>query len=126
MVATAQETELWVPQGVTHSATVPVGRNAETGGLIYEYRFQVYDEVTDRKHEFRVLVDDDTARTHIEEMVGNAFESWLVDVRRKHNKPAPTVKQRKEIGKILDEIRIYARRRGESSNSKLYYSGAKR
>ena len=84
MVVNPQESELWVPQGVTHSATHIVGRNAETGELIYEYRFQVYDEVTGRKHEFRVLVDDTTSKAHIEEMVGNAMESWLVEVRRKH------------------------------------------
>ena len=125
MVAIPQESELWVPQGVTHSATVHVGRNAETGELIYEYRFQVYDEVTDRKHEFRVLVDDTTSKAHIEEMVGNAMESWLVEVRRKHSKPAPTPKQRKEIGKILEDIRIHAGKRGESSNNRIYYSGTK-
>ena len=125
MVVNPQESELWVAQGVTHSATHIVGRNAETGELIYEYRFQVYDEVTGRKHEFRVLVDDTTSKAHIEEMVGNAMESWLVEVRRKHNKPAPTPKQRKEIGKILDDIRIHAGKRGESSNNKIYYSGTK-
>jgi|19_taG_2_1085344.scaffolds.fasta_scaffold22292_3 hypothetical protein len=125
MVVNPQESELWVPQGVTHSATHIVGRNAETGEPIYEYRFQVYDEVTDRKHEFRVLVDDTTSKAHIEEMVGNAMESWLVEVRRKHSKPAPTPKQRKEIGKILEDIRIHAGKRGESSNNKIYYSGTR-
>ena len=126
MVASPQIAELWTPLGVEHNVTVPVGYNAETGGQIYEYRFQVHDEVTGRKHEFRVLVDDSTSKAHIEEMVGNAMESWLVDVRRKHSKPAPTKEQRKEIGKILDEIRVYARQRGESSNNKRYYSGTKR
>ena len=126
MVVNPQESELWVPQGVTHSATHIVGRNAETGELIYEYRFQVYDEVTGRKHEFRVLVDDTTSKAHIEEMVGNAFDRWLLDVRMRHNKPAPTPEQRKEIGKILDQIRIHRAKRKESSNNKLYYSGTKR
>ena len=125
-VPTTQEAELWTPPGVTHTRVAPVGHNAETGELIYEYRFRVYDEVTDRKHEFRLLVDDQTSKAHIEEMVGNAMDSWLVDVRRKHSKPPPTPKQRKEIGKILDEIRLYARQRKESSNNKRYYSGIKR
>ena len=123
MVANPQESELWVPQGVTHSATVHVGRNAETGESIYEYRFQVYDEVTDRKHEFRVLVDDTTSKAHIEEMVGNAMESWLIDVRMRHSKPAPTPEQRKEIGKILDQIRVNSVKRKGSSNNKIYYNG---
>ena len=123
MVANPQESELWLPPGVEHTLTAPVGRNAETGGGVFEYQFKVHDPVTDRTHQFRVLVDEGTSKAHIEEMVGNAMESWLVDVRRKHNKPAPTPAQRKEIGKILDEIRIYADRRKESSNNKLYYSG---
>ena len=123
MVATPQETELWTPPGVTHNRVVPVGHNYETGGLIYEYRFRVHDEVTDRKHEFRVLVDEDTSKAHIEEMVGNAFESWLIDVRMRHSKPAPTPKQRKEIGKILEQIRVNSNKRKGSSNNKIYYKG---
>ena len=126
MVVNSQDTGLWLPPGVTHSQTLPVGRNAETGELIYEHRFRVYDEVTGRKHEFRVLVDDTTSRSHIEEMVGNAMESWLVDVRVKHSKPPPTPAQRKEIGKILDQIRKHAGKRSESSNNKIYYTGIKR
>ena len=122
-VPTTQETELWTPPGVTHSRVVPVGHNYETGGLIYEYRFRVYDEVTNRKHEFRVLVDDSTSKAHIEEMVGNAFESWLIDVRMRHSKPAPTPAQRKEIGKILEQIRVNSNKRKESSNGKIYYQG---
>ena len=100
-----------------------MGFNAETGGTIYEYQFVVHDEVTNRKHQFRVLADDDTSKAHIEEMVGNAMESWLVDVRMRHSKPAPTSEQRKEIGKILDQIRINTMKRRKSSNNRIYYNG---
>ena len=100
-----------------------MGHNYETGGFIYEYQFQVYDEVTNRKHQFRVLADDETSKAHIEEMVGNAFESWLVDVRMRHSKPAPTPEQKKEIGKILNQIRTNKIKRKESSNNKIYYKG---
>ena len=117
------ETELWTPPGVTHSRVIPVGFNAETGGTIYEYQFVVHDEVTNRKHQFRVLVDDDTSKAHIEEMVGNAMESWLIDVRMRHSKPAPTPEQRKEIGKILDQVRVNSIKRKGSSNNKIYYNG---
>tara|TARA_R100000306_G_C4349625_1_gene129428 strand:- start:591 stop:953 length:363 start_codon:yes stop_codon:yes gene_type:complete len=116
-------TELWTPPGVTQTGVAPVGRNAETAEKIYEYRFRVYDEVTRRRHEFRVLVDKDTSKTHIEEMVGNAFESWLIDVRMRHSKPAPTPAQKKEIGKILNEIRLHKTKRRQSSNNKIYYEG---
>jgi hypothetical protein len=122
-VPNPQEAELWTPPGVTHSRVAPVGFNAETGGTIYEYQFVVHDEVTNRKHQFRILADDDTSKAHIEEMVGNAMESWLVDVRMRHSKPAPTLEQRKEIGKILDQIRINSIKRRKSSNNRIYYNG---
>ena len=123
MVATPEETELWTPQGVTHKRVVPVGYNYETGGQIFEYQFLVHDEVTNRKQQFRVLVDDQTSKAHIEEMVGNAFDRWLTDVRMRHNKPAPTPEQREEIGRILEQIRVNRNKRKESSNNKLYYNG---
>ena len=126
MVVNSQDTGLWLPPGVAHSQTSPVGRNAETGGLIYEYLFRVHDEVTGRKSDFRVIVDDTMSMAHIEEMVGNAMESWLVEVRIKHSKPPPTPAQRKEIGEILEQIRKHARKRRESSNNKIYYAGIKR
>jgi hypothetical protein len=120
-----REAELWTPPGVTHTSVTPVGRNAETGKPVYKYSFQVYDEETGRRHEFQVLVDDTTTKAHIEEMVGNAMESWLVDVRIRHAKPPPTKEQRKEIGKVLDQIRIHSLKRKESSNGKIYYPGLK-
>jgi len=123
MVAIPQEAELWMPPGVTHTRVAPVGRNTETGERIYEYQFRVHDEVTGRKHQFRVLVDDTTPKSLIEEMVGNAMESWLIDVRMRHSKPAPTPEQRKEIGKILEQIRVHRLKRRASSNNTLYYNG---
>ena len=123
MVATPKETELWTPPGVTHKRVIPVGYNYETGGQIFEYQFLVHDEVTNRKQQFRVLVDDQTSKAHIEEMVGNAFDRWLADVRMRHNKPAPTPEQRKEIGRILEQIRVNRNKRKESSNNKIYYKG---
>ena len=123
MVATPEQTELWTPPGVTHKRVVPVGYNYETGGQIFEYQFLVHDEVTNRKQQFRVLVDDQTSKAHIEEMVGNAFDRWLTDVRMRHNKPAPTPEQRKEIGRILEQIRVNRNKRKESSNNKIYYKG---
>ena len=115
--------ELWTPPGVTHTGVTPVGRNAETAEPIYEYQFRVHDEVTDRSHDFKVLVDNQVSKAHVEEMVGNAFESWLIDVRLRHSKPAPTKAQKKEIGKILNDIRINRDKRKQSSNNRIYYNG---
>ena len=121
MVANPQELELWTPKGVTHKRVTPVGFNQETGEPIYEYSFIVHDEVTNRKEQFRVLVDDTTSKAHIEEMVANAMERWLIDVRIRHSKPAPTPEQKKEIGKILNQIRTNRIKRKGSSNNKIYY-----
>jgi hypothetical protein len=131
MVVHSQDTGSWLspmilPVGVTHRKISRVGRNAETGGVIRLCRFRVHDKVTGRKSDFRVLVDDTTSRGEVEEMVGNAMESWLIDVRIKHSKPPPTPAQRKEIGKILNQIKDHALKRGESSNNKIYYAGIKR
>jgi len=123
MVANPQELELWTPQGVTHKRVTPVGFNQETGEAIYEYTFIVHDEVTNRKEQFRVLVDDTTSKAHVEEMVANAMERWLIDVRIRHSKPAPTPEQKKEIGKILNQIRTNRIKRNGSSNNKIYYKG---
>ena len=123
MVANPQELELWTPKGVTHKRVTPVGFNQETGESIYEYTFIVHDEVTNRKQQFRVLVDDTTSKAHIEEMVANAMERWLIDVRIRHSKPAPTPEQKKEIGKILNQIRTNKIKRNGSSNNKIYYNG---
>ena len=103
----------------------PVGFNQETGESIYEYAFIVHDEVTNRKEQFRVLVDNTTSKAHIEEMVANAMERWLIDVRIRHSKPAPTPEQKKEIGKILNQIRTNKIKRNGSSNNKIYYNGLK-
>ena len=88
------------------------------------------DEAIKRNRKVGILIIDLEAQynwtiSHIEEMVGNAMESWLVDVRIKHSKPAPTPDQRKEIGKILDQIRINQIKRKGSSNNKIYYDGLK-
>ena len=125
MVANPQELELWTPKGVTHKRVTPVGFNQETGESIYEYTFIVHDEVTNRKEQFRVLVDNTTSKAHIEEMVANAMERWLIDVRIRHSKPAPTPEQKKEIGKILNQIRTNKIKRNGSSNNKIYYNGLK-
>ena len=125
MLSNPQELELWTPKGVTHKKVTPVGFNQETGESIYEYAFIVHDEVTNRKEQFRVLVDNTTSKAHIEEMVANAMERWLIDVRIRHSKPAPTPEQKKEIGKILNQIRTNKIKRNGSSNNKIYYNGLK-
>jgi hypothetical protein len=79
--------------------------------------------VTDKKHKFVILTDEDTSQAHLEDMVSNAVDRWLGEVRAKNHKPAPTPEQRKEIGKILNDIRSHNIKRRESTNNTLYYKG---
>ena len=118
-------TELWTPQGVTGHSVAPVGRNAETGEAIQQHIFRVQDPVTGKKHKFCILVDDDTSQAHLEDMVSSAVDRWLTEVRQRDHKPAPTPEQRKEIGRILNDIRTNRMKRAESSTGRIYYSGLK-
>ena len=118
-------TELWTPPGVTDYSVAPVGHNAETGGSIEQHIFQVHDPVTNKRHKFCVITDEDTSQAHLEDMVSSAVDTWFTEVRQKDHKPAPTPEQRKEIGAILNDIRINRTKRNESSNNRIYYSGLK-
>jgi hypothetical protein len=118
-------TELWTPSGVTGHSVAPVGRNAETGGAIQQHIFRVHDPVTGKKHKFCILVDEDTSQAHLEDMASSAVDRWLTEVRQKDHKPAPTPEQRKEIGRILNDIRTNRMKRAGSSTGRIYYSGLK-
>ena len=115
--------EIWTPQAVTSHAVSPAGRNAETGGQIQQHTFQVHDPVTDKRHQFIVLVDDETSQAHLEDMVAQAVDTWLLEIRQRDHKPAPNVGQRKEIGQILEQIRVSRIKRRQSTNNKIYYPG---
>ena len=115
--------EIWTPQEVTDRTVSPVGYNAETGGQIQQHTFRVHDPVTDKRHQFIVLVDDETSQAHLEDMVAQAVDTWLLEIRQRDHKPAPNVGQRKEIGQILEQIRVSRIKRRESTNNKIYYSG---
>ena len=116
--------ELWTPSGTIPLGVAPVGRNAETGGKIVAHMVML--KVTDRfgvehKQKVQVLADDTTSQSQIEEMMGNAAESFVEQVRTKYNKRPPTELERKEIGRALNEFRKYASKRITSTNRKIYH-----
>ena len=117
--------ELWTPEGVAGHTTTPTGHNAETGGQVYNHTFRVKDPVTGKQNRFNIIVDDSTSQAHLEDMLAHSVDKWLVEVRAKEHKPAPTPEQRKEIGKILNEIRTSSLKRKGSSNNRIHYSGIK-
>ena len=116
--------ELWTPSGADHFGAAPVGRNAETGGEIVTHRFMLKaKDKFGKEHKMRVqiLADDTTSKAHLEEMMGNCAEKFMEEVRTKHDKRPPTPSEKKDIGKALDQLRIQALKRRQSTNGKVYY-----
>ena len=56
-------------------------------------------------------------------MIGEAYESWVIEVREQGKKKAMNKEQKKEVGKILEEMRVNKNKRAESTNNKIYYEG---
>ena len=108
--------------GVTDYSVAPAGHNAETGGQIQSHIFQVKDPVTGKQNKFYVLTDETTSDAHLEDMVSHSVENWLTEVRAESHKPPPTPEQRKEIGKILKDIRIHNNKREQSG--RVHYTGS--
>ena len=102
----------------------PVGHNAETGSPIVAHTIML--KATDKfgkEHKMRVqvLADKDTSQAEVEDMMGNAAERFVQEVRDKYNKRPPTSEERKEIGKALNDLRQYAQRRIASTSRKIYF-----
>jgi len=117
-------TDLWVPPGTAPVGVAPVGHNAETGSPIVAHTIML--KATDKfgkehKMRVRVLADKDTSQAEVEDMMGNAAERFVQEVRDKYDKRPPTEEERKEIGKALNDLRQYAQRRIASTSKKIYF-----
>ena len=116
--------ELWTPQGSAPSGAAPVGYNAETGTKIFKYSvlLKAKDKFgVEHKQRVDVLADESDSQAHVEDMMAQAAEPFLEEVKTKYQKRAPTQEERKEIGKALNEFRTYALKRRQSTNNKIYY-----
>lgn len=114
-------TDLWLPEGVTRGVSTIGGYNLETASPITIHTFHFRDVQSGRRSKCTVLQDDDTSQAQVEDMAGHAFENWLLDIRTDGKKRAPTVAERKQIGKAIEEFRQYAKKRKQSSNGRIYY-----
>jgi len=119
-------TELWTPAGTAYNGIIPAGRNVETGSRIVSHQMRV--EAKDRfgrvhKQIIRVLADDETSQSEIEEMMGYATENFVTEVREKYNKRPATEDERKQIGKALNEYLNNRTKRRESTSNKIYFEG---
>ena len=116
--------ELWTPQGSAPSGAAPVGYNAETGKKVFKYSvlLKAKDKFgVEHKQRVDVLADESDSQAHVEDMMAQAAETFLEEVKTKYQKRAPTQEERKEIGKALNEFRTYALKRRQSTNNKIYY-----
>ena len=96
-------------------------------GSIKSLSFSFYDTVTERRsvlHNVPFTPSDPYSHNAIETMIGEAHETWLTQVRAQgKKKPKMTVQERKDAGKVLDEIRTNKLKRQESTTGKIYFEG---
>ena len=86
---------------------------------IYKFMFKYKG----KQHEVQVVAHSDVTTSEIEDRAGEAAKNWMESIDEKENKRPPTAEERKEIGKAMNEFLLQARKRGESSNNRLYYPG---
>ena len=116
--------DIWVPEGAVHNGTAPLGLSVETARPIIHHRFTLRGK--DRwgvTHEERVIVvqHPDEGQAELDQKIGEATESFQTKLRERYEKRPPTLSEKKEIGKIVDQIRLSAIRRRESTNNLIYY-----
>ena len=95
-------------------------------GSIKSLSFSFYDSVTERRsvlHNVPYIPGDPYSANAIETMIGEAHETWLAKVRQQGKKKVMTVDQKKQAGKILNEIRTNKLKRQESTTGKIYFEG---
>jgi len=121
--------ELWVPPGVDTLAPSIGGRNVVTGGTIVIHTFKFHSEKYGKSREVKIPADDSMSQAQIEDMAASALETWIIeleeDAQRTAGKHAPSLSERKDVGKAIREFREYAAKRRESSTGQLYYPVAK-
>ena len=114
--------ELWTPQGSTYVGEELVGHNGESGVSIVLHKFEFHDPVTGRSQPVVVPADPEVSRDHVEDMAAQALENFLLECKGVSKKKQKK-EQRKEIGKQIEEFRIYNAKRKDSTNNKIYYRG---
>jgi hypothetical protein len=74
-------------------------------------------------HNVPYIPNDPYSANAIETMIGEAHETWLTRVREQGKKKAMNKEQKKEVGKILNEIRTNKLKRSENTTGKIYFGG---
>ena len=117
-------TDLWTPAGTAYKGAVPVGYNVETGSgiVVHTVMLKAKDKFgKEHKMQVQVLADRDTSQAHVEDMMGNAAEKFVQEVREKYDKRPATAEERKEAGKALNDFLQHRTKRRDSTSNKLYF-----
>ena len=113
--------KLILPLGVTLLGEIGAGS-------IKSLSFSFYDSTTERRsvlHNVPYIPNDPYSANAIETMIGEAHETWLTRVREQGKKRVMNMEQRKEVGKVLNEIKTHKLKRKESTTGKIYFGGIK-
>jgi hypothetical protein len=85
--------ELWTPQGLIPPAgregSIPVGYNAESGKKIFKYSvlLKAKDKFgVEHKQLVEVLADESDSQSHVEDMMSQAAETFLEEVKTKYKR----------------------------------------
>ena len=116
--------DIWVPNGAVHNVTAPLGLSIESARPIIHHTFTLRGR--DRwgvVHQERIVVvqHPDEGQAELDQKIGEATETFQTKLRERYEKRPPTLEEKKEIGKVMDQIRIAAMRRRESTNNLIYY-----
>tara|TARA_R100000501_G_C2543181_1_gene61046 strand:- start:180 stop:548 length:369 start_codon:yes stop_codon:yes gene_type:complete len=116
--------DIWVPDGAVHNVTAPLGLSVESARPIIHHTFTLRGR--DRwgvVHQERIIVvqHPDEGQAELDQKIGEATETFQTKLRERYEKRPPTLEEKKEIGKVMDQIRIAAMRRRESTNNLIYY-----
>ena len=97
-------------------------------GSIKSLSFSFYDSTTERRsvlHNVPYIPGDPYSANAIETMIGEAHETFVKEVRAQGKKKVMNIEQKKEVGKVLNEIRTNKLKRNESTTGKIYFGGIK-
>jgi hypothetical protein len=117
--------QLWTPPGTVQEETVQIGRvnpdvTRETA-FSYAFTFTYKGKVK----RLQVVATDGDRRSEIEDKAAEVAERWVRELDGRDHKRAPTEDEKKQIGKILNDILLHRKKRAASSTGDIYFKGRK-
>ena len=119
----APRTDLWMPPGTAQEESVFMGRSNPDldNDVAFAHKFTF--KYKGKQKEVWITADADATHSEIEDLAGKEVETWIDSLNQEEHLPAPTAQQKKEIGKVLNEIRTHGIKRRLSSNNRIYFPG---